>query len=100
MRYKAHNTSCLIHDDYCRAHMAVVLVRRLRDLIAFELGLGGYDGGVLAKMRLDCTVARVVALRHATGHDVAVGDRAQIAAVVGCVLPRADHDSLSLSHSG
>src|SRR5258708_26107275 len=81
MRYKAHNTSCLIHDDYCRAHMAVVLVRRLRELVAFELGLGGYDGGVLAEMRLDCTVARVVALRHATCHDVAVGDCAQIAAV-------------------
>src|SRR5260370_2333865 len=87
MRYKAHNTSCLIHDDYCRAHMAVVLVRRLRELIAFELGLGGYDGGVLAEMRLDRAVARVVALRHAPCHDVAVGGSSPRAAGPWSVPP-------------
>ena len=74
--------------------MAVVLVGRLGQLVALELRFGRHHRRVMAQVRLHRAFARVVAVSHAARHDVAVGDGAEVAPVLGVIDDRHHRDVL------
>src|SRR5881394_1384323 len=99
MRNETHHPLVLIHYDYRRANVRVLLVQ-LFYFEAAELRVRADDDGVGARVLERLAVGRVVSRGHTLRHDVAVGDRAEIAAVLGIVHHGHDRDVLGAHQEG
>src|SRR5207248_8428348 len=93
MRYEPHYPLILVDHHDRRAYVRVLLVQ-LFYFEAAELRVRADDDGVGARVLKRLAVGRVVAGGDTLRHDVAVGDRAQVATVFGIVHHRHDRDVL------
>src|SRR2546427_5731760 len=89
MRNKPHHPLISVHYHDRRADVRVFLVQPL-DPVSLELRIECYDNRILARVRLHLARLGIVARRHALHDDVAVGDRAQVAPVLGIIHHRHD----------
>src|SRR5437667_12464913 len=93
MRYEPDDTFVLVDHYDCRANVRVLLVQ-LFYFESAELRVRADDDGVGARVLERLAVGRIVARGHTLRHDVAVGDRAGIAAVLGSIHRGHDRDVL------
>src|SRR5439155_481049 len=82
MGNESHYPFIPVHHHYRRADMRVLVIQPL-DLVSLQLRIERQDYRVLPRVRLHLARLRVVPRRHTSRDDVAVGDRAQVAPVLG-----------------
>src|SRR2546425_7498708 len=79
MRNKPHHAFVVVYHDNRRPDMRICFLELL-DLEPRQLRLGRDHHRIAPRVHLGGALLRIVPRRHALGHDIAVGDGAEVAA--------------------
>src|SRR6267143_3931011 len=83
-----------VNHNNRRSHVVIPRIELLRQLVPLQLRLRFHDRRIRPGVILHGAIAGIVAQSHAPRHDIAVRDRAEIAAIFGIVDDRYHRDVL------